>query len=40
VLFVDDRAANVEAARGSGIEGVLFEGAALLRAELVLRGLL
>jgi 2-haloacid dehalogenase len=40
VVFVDDRAANVEAARGSGIEGVLFEGAALLRAELVRRGLL
>jgi 2-haloacid dehalogenase len=40
VLFVDDRAANVEAARGSGIEGVLFEGAALLRTELVRRNLL
>jgi 2-haloacid dehalogenase len=40
VLFVDDRAANVEAARESGIEGVVFEGAARLRAELVRRGLL
>ncbi len=40
VLFVDDRTTNVEAARGSGIEGVLFEGASLLRTELVRRGLL
>ena len=40
VLFVDDKAPNVEAASRAGIEGVLFEGAALLRAELVRRGLL
>jgi 2-haloacid dehalogenase len=40
VLFVDDRAANVEAAGAVGIEGLLFEGASLLRAELVRRGLL
>jgi len=40
VLFVDDRAQNVEAARAAGIEGVLFEGTAGLRAELSRRGLL
>jgi 2-haloacid dehalogenase len=40
VLFVDDRAPNVEAAGALGIEGLLFEGSALLRAELVRRGLL
>ena len=40
VLFVDDRAANVEAGSAAGIAGVLFEGSALLRAEFVRRGLL
>lgn len=40
LLFVDDRAKNVEAARAAGIEGVLFESSAGLRAELVSRGLL
>jgi 2-haloacid dehalogenase len=40
LLFVDDRAKNVEAARAVGIEGVLFEGASGLRAELGRRGLL
>ncbi|MGH7288271.1 MAG: HAD family hydrolase [Myxococcota bacterium] len=40
VLFIDDRAPNVEAARASGIEGHLFEGVSGLRAELVRRGLL
>jgi 2-haloacid dehalogenase len=40
VLFVDDRAPNVEAAGALGIEGLVFEGSALLRAELVRRGLL
>jgi 2-haloacid dehalogenase len=40
VLFVDDRATNVEAARATGIESVLFEGVAGLRADLVSRGLL
>lgn len=40
VLFVDDRAANVEAAAAVGIEGLLFEGAVGLRAALVRRGLL
>jgi 2-haloacid dehalogenase len=40
VLFIDDRATNVEAARASGIEGHLFEGASGLRAELVRRALL
>ena len=39
-LFVDDRASNVEAARAAGLEGLLFEGPALLREALVLRGLL
>ena len=40
LLFVDDREPNVEAANALGIEGLLFEGPALLRAELVRRGLL
>lgn len=40
LLFVDDRAKNVEAARALGIDGVVFESAAGLRAELVGRGLL
>jgi len=40
VLFVDDRAQNVEAARGAGIESVLFEGVSGLRADLSRRGLL
>ena len=39
-LFVDDRTSNVEAARALGIEGLLFEGPASLRAALVQRGLL
>ena len=39
-LFVDDRAYNVEAAGALGLEAVLFEGPALLRAALVQRGLL
>lgn len=39
-LFVDDRAYNVEAARALGLEAVLFEGPARLRAALVLRGML
>lgn len=40
LLFVDDRAKNIEAARAVGIDGVVFEGVAGLRAELVSRGLL
>ena len=40
VLFVDDRAENLEAARSAGVEGLLFEGVSGLRAELVRRGLL
>ena len=40
LLFVDDRDYNVAAARGVGIDGVVFESAAALRAELVRRGLL
>ncbi len=38
VLFVDDRQANVEAAVQVGMEGILFEGAEALRAELQERG--
>lgn len=40
LLFIDDRLPNLEAARASGIQGHLFEGASGLRAELVRRGLL
>jgi len=40
VVFVDDRARNVEAARAAGLDGVLFESAAGLRGELAARGLL
>lgn len=40
LLFVDDRANNLEAAQALGIESVLFEGPATLRADLVSRGLL
>jgi 2-haloacid dehalogenase len=40
LLFVDDKDYNVEAARGAGIDGVVFESAAALRAELARRGLL
>ena len=40
LLFVDDRSANVAAAGAVGIEGLLFEGPASLRAALVQRGLL
>ncbi len=40
VLFVDDRPANVEAGRASGIESLLFEGVGPLRAALAFRGLL
>ena len=40
LLFVDDRAKNVAAARATGIDGVVFESAAALRGELVSRGLL
>jgi 2-haloacid dehalogenase len=39
-LFVDDNAANVEAARSLGFDALLFEGPALLRQALVRRGLL
>ncbi|MEM9692185.1 MAG: HAD-IA family hydrolase [Myxococcota bacterium] len=38
IVFVDDRASNCEAAAGLGIDAILFEGAASLRAELVQRG--
>ncbi|HTV11805.1 MAG TPA: HAD family phosphatase [Acidimicrobiales bacterium] len=40
VLFVDDRAANVSAARTLGIASILFRGAGPLRDELATRGLL
>jgi len=40
VLFVDDRATNVDAARTVGIDAVLFESATGLRTDLVRRGLL
>jgi len=39
-LFVDDNAANVDAANRAGIHGVLFTDAAVFRAELVKFGLL
>lgn len=39
LIFVDDRKVNVEAAREAGIDGILFEGAASLEAELLRRGL-
>ena len=40
LLFVDDRDDNVAAARRVGIDGVVFEGATRLRADLARRGLL
>jgi 2-haloacid dehalogenase len=40
LIFVDDRAANVEAAAAVGIEGLVFEGSARLRTALVERRLL
>jgi len=39
-IFIDDKAANVDAARALGFAGHHFEGAAGLRAELVRLGLL
>ena len=39
VLFVDDRLANVEAATRVGMEGILFEGAEALQAQLCARGI-
>lgn len=39
-LFVDDRASNCDAARAVGLDAIVFEGAAPLRAELVRRGVL
>lgn len=40
LVFVDDKAVNVEAAAASGMDAILFTGAAALRAALVERGLL
>jgi 2-haloacid dehalogenase len=40
LLFVDDKEKNVAAARAAGMDGVVFEGAAGLRAELASRGIL
>ncbi|PNW73539.1 hypothetical protein CHLRE_13g563200v5 [Chlamydomonas reinhardtii] len=39
VVFVDDRAVNVEAAAAAGLDGILFEGAEALEAALRARGL-
>jgi FMN phosphatase YigB (HAD superfamily) len=39
LIFVDDRAVNVEAARATGIDGIVFKDVANLRDELVQRGL-
>ena len=39
LVFVDDRLANVEAARGLGMHGIVFTGADALRAELAALGL-
>ncbi len=40
LVFVDDKSVNVDAARALGMDGVVFTGAARLRAALVERGLL
>ena len=40
VLFVDDREQNCAVAREVGLDAIRFEGAAALRRELVVRGLL
>ncbi|MEQ8433171.1 MAG: HAD family phosphatase [Oceanicaulis sp.] len=39
VIFIDDRADNIEAALAAGFEGVVFENAAQVRRELGKRGL-
>ncbi|GAX82437.1 hypothetical protein CEUSTIGMA_g9865.t1 [Chlamydomonas eustigma] len=39
LIFVDDRAVNVEAARASGIDGIVFKDVTGLRDELFKRGL-
>jgi HAD superfamily hydrolase (TIGR01509 family) len=39
-LFVDDNPRNVEAARATGIEAILFESAEQLRGELIGRGVI
>jgi 2-haloacid dehalogenase len=40
LLFIDDNPVNLEAGEKLGIKGLLFEGAAKLRSDLVWRGLL
>ena len=40
LLFVDDRAKNVEAARDAGLDATVFRDAGALRDDLALRGLL
>ncbi|GIL56821.1 hypothetical protein Vafri_12128 [Volvox africanus] len=39
LIFVDDRKVNVEAACTVGLDGILFQGAGALEAELMRRGL-
>lgn len=39
LIFVDDRAVNVDAAKAVGIDSILFRGADHLENELKLRGL-
>ena len=39
-LFIDDNPANIDSARATGIDAILFESAAQLRAELAQRGVL
>ncbi|GLI66126.1 hypothetical protein VaNZ11_009856 [Volvox africanus] len=39
LIFVDDRKVNVEAACAVGLDGILFQGAGALEAELMRRGL-
>ncbi|KXZ51169.1 hypothetical protein GPECTOR_13g656 [Gonium pectorale] len=39
IIFVDDRKVNVEGAVAAGLDGILFQGAEALEAELLRRGL-
>lgn len=39
LIFVDDRAVNVDAAKQAGIDGILFKSAAQLEEQLKERGL-
>ncbi len=40
IVFIDDKAENIEAARAFGIDGIVFESAGQIRKELISRGLL